>query len=230
MNVEFLNSLIAAYGYYALFIGTCLEGETIMFLAGVAARDQSMEFKWVVLLGFLGSLLGDQTIFVVSRLWGKSIISKFPKWHPPIQRVNRLLERHGTWYMLSFRFFYGLRNPTPFVVGLSSVKTLRFVTLNVCGAALWATTVGGLGYIVGLAASGLLEDVKWVIIIVASGAAVLWIVRHLLKRRRARRACPVDASPAGLVDAPAATSADESAEASAKADKPAGPPAPPAGG
>jgi membrane protein DedA with SNARE-associated domain len=210
---EFINSLIVAYGYYALFIGTCLEGETIMFLAGVAARDRTLEFQWVVLLGFLGSLLGDQSIFFVSRMWGKAILRRFPRWHPPMGRVNSLLERHGTWYMLSFRFFYGLRNPTPFVVGISSVKTLRFVSLNVVGAALWSTTVGGLGYLIGMAFGSLLEDLKWVIIVLASVAICIWIIKHLLKRRRARLRCPIEASPA--VDALAAVADPLAADSSA---------------
>ena len=182
-----LESLIAAYGYYALFVGTCLEGETIMVLAGIAAREKVLELPWVIVLGFLGSLTGDQTIFFISRMWGRRILARFPWLQPRLQKVNLMLERHGTWYIISFRFFYGLRNPTPFVIGLSSVPTGKFILLNVLGAALWAITLGVLGYLFGALAENILMDLKWVILSVAGVGVIIWIVRHLLLRRARHR-------------------------------------------
>jgi len=188
MSLESLEQLIRDYGYYALFIGTCLEGETIMILAGIAARQDILHLPWVIVLGFLGSLTGDQTIFFVSRLWGKQILARFPWLHVRMEKVNRVLERHGTWYMISFRFFYGLRNPTPFVIGLSSVSTARFIALNVLGAVLWAVTLGLMGYLLGALAEQLLKDLKWVLLGVAAIGFLIWLVRHLLLRRARRRA------------------------------------------
>jgi membrane protein DedA with SNARE-associated domain len=182
-----LESLIAAYGYYALFVGTCLEGETIMVLAGIAAREKVLELPWVIVLGFLGSLTGDQTIFFIGRVWGHRILARLPWLQPRLEKVNRVLERHGTWYIISFRFFYGLRNPTPFVIGLSSVPTGKFIALNVLGAILWATTLGVLGYLFGALAENVLMDLKWVILGVACVGVIIWIVRHLLLRRARHR-------------------------------------------
>jgi len=188
MSLESLEQLVRDYGYYALFIGTCLEGETIMVLAGIAARQDILHLPWVILLGFLGSLTGDQTIFFVSRRWGKQILARFPWLHVRMEKVNRVLERHGTWYMISFRFFYGLRNPTPFVIGLSSVSTARFVALNVLGAVIWAITLGLMGYLLGALAEPLLKDLKWVLLGVAAIGFLIWLVRHLLLRRARHRA------------------------------------------
>jgi membrane protein DedA with SNARE-associated domain len=105
-----------------------------------------------------------------------------------MEKVNRVLERHGTWYMISFRFFYGLRNPTPFVIGLSSVSTARFVALNVLGAVIWAITLGLMGYLLGALAEPLLKDLKWVLLGVAAIGFLIWLVRHLLLRRARHRA------------------------------------------
>jgi membrane protein DedA with SNARE-associated domain len=187
MSLESLEQLVRDYGYYALFIGTCLEGETIMVLGGIAARQDILHLPGVILLGFLGSLTGDQTIFFVSRRWGKQILARFPWLHVRMEKVNRILERHGTWYMISFRFFYGLRNPTPFVIGLSNIPTARFVALNVLGAALWAVTLGPMGYLLGALAEQILTDAKWAILGVAGIGAAIWLVRHLLLRRARRR-------------------------------------------
>jgi len=203
MSFEYLEYLISAYGYYALFIGTCLEGETIMLLGGIAAeQEHMMKLRYVILVGFLGSLTGDQAIFFVSRFWGRRIISwaisQFPSWQPRIEKtwrpriekISRLLERHSTWYILSFRFFYGLRNPTPVVIGISSVPTAKFVALNMLGAMVWAVTVGCLGYVFGMAAENLVKDVKWAILAVAGAAVLVWVVRHAWLRYRRRAARP----------------------------------------
>jgi membrane protein DedA with SNARE-associated domain len=105
-----------------------------------------------------------------------------------MEQVNRVLERHGTWYMISFRFFYGLRNPTPFVIGLSAVPATKFIALNVLGAVIWAVALGLMGYLLGALAEPLLEDLEWVLLGVAAIGIVIWIVRHLLLRRARRRA------------------------------------------
>jgi membrane protein DedA with SNARE-associated domain len=40
---------------------------------------------------------------------------------------------------------YGLRLIGPIVIGMSAVSPLRFAILNMVGAALWATSVAGVG-------------------------------------------------------------------------------------
>ena len=35
-----LETLLQTYGYYALFLGTFLEGETVLVLAGFLAQDR----------------------------------------------------------------------------------------------------------------------------------------------------------------------------------------------
>jgi len=185
---ELIEEMIRAYGYYALFVGTLLEGETIMLLSGIAARQEFLELQWVIPIGFIGSLTGDQTIFFLSRLWLKRYINRWPSWQPRIARINALLEKHGTWFMFSFRFFYGIRNLTPVVIGASSVRTSRFVFLNVMGAMVWATVVGGLGYLLGELFLRLLGRLHTVILILLGLAVLAWLLRHVYLHYRIRRA------------------------------------------
>lgn len=178
-----LEYLIINYGYLALFLGTCLEGETIMVLGGIAARQGYLELPWVMLVGFAGSILGDQTIFFLGRWKGQSFLARRPHWQPRIDRINRQLERRAALFITSFRFFYGLRNVTPFVLGASSVATPKFVMLNILGGIVWAVTLGGMGYLLGAVAEQVLKDLRIVILGAAALAAGVWVVRHLLRRR-----------------------------------------------
>jgi len=191
MSPEYIEQLISenvVWAYCLVFVLTCLEGETIMILAGIAARQGLLELPWVIVLGFAGSLTGDQTIFFVSRMWGKRILARFPWLYLRMEKVGKVLERHGTWYLVSFRFFYGLRNPTPFVVGLSSIPTRKFVLLNVTGAIIWAITLGLAGYLLGALAERILSQGKWAILSVAGLGVAIWAVRHLLLRQARHQA------------------------------------------
>src|SRR3990172_7601511 len=146
MNIE---ALLQTYGYYALFIGTFLEGETIIVLAGFLANQGYMELQWVILLAFLGSLSGDTLVFHIGRWKGRPFLARRPHWDKRADRVQRALDKYGTYAVLSFRFFYGLRNFTPFVIGSTGFSPRRFFLLNATGAAIWAVVVGSGGDIFG---------------------------------------------------------------------------------
>lgn len=187
-----LESLIAKYGYLAILIGTLLEGETILVLGGFAAHRGILKLPGVILAAFVGSLISDQLLFFIGRRRGKAWVERRPHWRPRIERVRSLLNRYNVLLILTFRFLYGLRNVTPFALGMSDVPTARFVVLNVIGAATWAVTVALFGWSVGEAAEQMLGHLRRYergifVAIVAIGVA-LWIWHHLAGRRRENEA------------------------------------------
>ena len=73
-----MDDLIANLGYVAIFVGTFLEGETILALGGVAAGYGYLSFTGVMAVAVLGAFLGDQTAFFVGRRYGQRILARFP--------------------------------------------------------------------------------------------------------------------------------------------------------
>lgn len=71
------ESLIKEFGYLAVFVGTFLEGETILVVAGFAAYETYLELPLVILFAFLGSLFGDQLYFFIGRYKGQSLLKKY---------------------------------------------------------------------------------------------------------------------------------------------------------
>lgn len=112
-----IEALIEQYGYLALFAGTFLEGETILVVAGFAAHRGYLTLGGVFLYAFLGSLAGDQFFFLVGRWRGASYLARKTEWQSHVEKVNRLLNRYRLAVLLGFRFMYGLRSVTPFVIG-----------------------------------------------------------------------------------------------------------------
>ena len=155
-----LQQLVSDYGYIALAIGTFFEGETILVIGGVFAHKGFLDLFWVIVSAFLGTLFGDQLYYFIGRIKGRSFIEKRPKWQAKSERVLTLLHKHQVWLILGFRFLYGIRTVTPFLIGASNVPPKRFIVLNVIGALVWAIAVGSLGYVFGNTVEIFLHNIK----------------------------------------------------------------------
>ena len=70
--------MFAELGYAALFIGTLCEGETIVFLAGLAAHHGYLSFPAVVAVSVVGGFLSDQILFYVGRRYAERVYARFP--------------------------------------------------------------------------------------------------------------------------------------------------------
>lgn len=180
-----LTHLLATYGYLALFIGTFLEGETILIIAGFAAFNGHLSLPLCILAAFAGSFAGDQTAFYVGRYNKRFLETRLKKWECRIEKVHRLLEKHQVLVLISFRFFYGFRNITPFAVGTTNITPLRFFSLNAIGAALWAISFGVGGYYLGDVLERFLQETKWWVV---GGLCFIlvavWLVRTIRARKR----------------------------------------------
>ena len=182
-----LEHLITTYGYVVLLIGTFFEGETVLVLAGFLAHRGYLELPWVVLVAFIGTFASDQLFFFIGRTKGTAFLEKRPVWKAKSARALSLLHRRQTWVILGFRFIYGLRTVTPFLIGMSRVGPLRFLVLNALGAISWASVVGLLGYFIGQSLELFLAEVKkyeiWVITVIALVGLLVWLVSRVRNRR-----------------------------------------------
>lgn len=182
---------VQQYGYAVLVAGTFLEGETVLVLGGLAAKLGYLHLSGVMAAGFAGTLLGDQLYFHLGRRYGPALLVRRPRWRVSADRAFALVERHPDLIILAFRFLYGLRTVTPFVLGMSRVPAWRYTLLNAAGGVAWAVAVAGAGYLVGHAAEVFLGELKRyegavAAAVVLAGAAV-WVVHLGRARRRLRR-------------------------------------------
>jgi len=185
-----LESLITTYGYIAIFLGTFLEGETILVLGGFLAHRGYLALSGVMAAAFLGSLAGDQLFFYLGRRHSAWILSRRRSWRAKIERVHRLLHRYHTPVIVGFRFFYGLRTVTPFVIGMSPVPAGKFLALNALGAAVWAVLIGSGGFLFGHALQLILGNIKRyelaILSAMAAAGLLIW-AGHFLRARAQRR-------------------------------------------
>ncbi|WOE78484.1 DedA family protein [Pseudomonas protegens] len=185
-----LNALIAAYGYWVIFIGCLLEGETVLILGGMAAHQGSLQWAQVIGWATLGGILGDQLLFWTGRYSGARLLPRLRRHQAAIERIQDLIQRYPSTSVFAVRFLYGMRLVGPMVIGASGLAPWRFALLNALGAAVWATLFVSVGYWAGEALQHFLGDLKPyrqpIFVAVVTMVAVVALIRHLRKRRKTR--------------------------------------------
>ena len=150
--------LIEKYGYLATFVGTVIEGESLLILSGLAANRGHLSLPLVVLVGAFGGTLGDTAFFLLGRHYGQDLLTRFPRFAPAAGRIHRMIERHSAVTTLGMRFMYGLRTTGAAIIGTTQVPFAEFALLNALGATIWSACWAGVGYVLGKAAEHLLGD------------------------------------------------------------------------
>lgn len=180
MNLE---NIVSSYGYIGVFLGTLIEGETVLILAGFLARMSYLNLLLVIIAAFTGAFIGDQLFFYLGRFKGIQLLKKMPRWKAKAEKVVKILKRHQTLVILGFRFLYGLRIITPFVLGVSGVRPMRFLALDITAVAIWSASIGTAGYLIGQTLQVFIGKIKqyelWIIGGIAVIGFIIWIV-HLL--------------------------------------------------
>ena len=191
MEASNLQQLIEHYGYLAVFIGAVVEGETILVMAGFLAHEGYLNVAGVMAIAAFGGFLGDQFFFALGRYRGREVLARFPSLQARATRVGLLVLRYQNWLIVFIRFMYGLRVAGPILLGMTPVSHVRFAVVNLLGAIIWATLIGGAGYLFGQAVGLFLHDAQryqafalGTILLLGIG---VWIYRRYRPEARSKR-------------------------------------------
>ena len=174
-----IPALIQSHGYYAVFIGALLEGETVLAMAGYAAFEGYLRLERVIAVAALGGFIGDQFFFYLGRLRGRQLIARSPKLQARAVAFDAMLARYHAPLIVMIRFMYGFRIAGPILLGMGRVGAGRFFIFNLIGACVWAPIVALAGYVFGQAIEMLIRDshrfqIAIFIAIAVAGAATFW--------------------------------------------------------
>ena len=162
--LDFITSLLLAYGYLVVFLGAALDnfglpasGDVVMFAGGFFANGGQVALPLVMLLGFAGATLSDNTLYWVGRFGGRPLITRILKARllsflldaRSLGKVERYFEEHGGKTVFVGRFGPGLRSMTPLFAGVSQMKYPYFLPYNLAATTTWALATATVGYIFG---------------------------------------------------------------------------------
>jgi membrane protein DedA with SNARE-associated domain len=188
-----VQSLFEDYGYWVVFFGTLCEntllvglnipGALVVLLAGLAAHDGTISWPEAIVLGVLGTVIGDTLSYFMGRYgWSRFGRTKFLS--DLVEKVQEPLLRRGTWFVLLYHFAGYPRVIGPTAAGLLRMPYRRWAPVDYGGAVLWILGYCGIGYRLGMA--GLTLDstdsyfryVEWALLIAIGTWAYFLIQRH----------------------------------------------------
>ena len=199
--LDFVMGLLLTHGYLVIFLGAALDnfglpssGDIVLFAGGFFANNGQAALPLVMLSGFAGALVSDNSVYWIGRIGGRPLIDRILKIRllqllineKSLEKVERYFESHGGKTVFVGRFGPGLRSMTPLFAGVTRMGYFRFVPYNVAAALVWAVVYSLIGYVFGQYWSELLAVAKSFGFSVAA-LVILVIVAFVLRRSYRRK-------------------------------------------
>lgn len=179
--------LLLKFGYLAVFIGTFLEGEGILVMAGFFAERGYLDMFTVTAVGAIGAYVGHIFWFWLGRTQGVKLLERFPKMKKHFGKGIRMFERYGAPAIFITQWLYGLRVTCAVIIGISRISIVKFLIYEAITCVIWAIVIAGLGYYFGRAIETVLGRAahieKWGLLALAVIGLGVWLY-HRWKDKR----------------------------------------------
>ena len=207
-----LDSLLATYGYLAVFvfvgvesIGVPVPGETMLVTAAIyAGTTGRLSIFWVIVASSAGAIVGDNIGYLIGRTGGYRLIKRYGRYirleEDRLRLGQYLFHKHGPKVVFFGRFISVLRIFAAFLAGVNHMHWRRFLIFNAAGGIVWSTLYGVAAYLLGqqlLRLSGPLDVVLAIV-----GIMVIIAVIVFLRRNEARLQREADEAMPGRLEPP----------------------------
>jgi len=178
-----------------LLVGVFLPGDSLLVTAGLFAAKGYLNIYALVPTLTLAAICGNSVGYFIGRTSGPRIFNRenslfFNKKHAI--RAHEFYEKHGRKTIVLAQFMPIIRTFAPVIAGVGGMRFATFIAFNVIGAFIWIWSMLGIGYFLGNTIPGIDQHIEIVVIIVV----LLSITPGIISWLRARRARPVNTSPA----------------------------------
>ncbi len=180
-----LEHLVQRYGLVAVLLGSAIEGDFTLILAGVAAHLGYFPFALAVGAGAIGSFVGDLAWYTLGRVRGPRFRAG-GLYRRVGHRIEALARRMGPAELIAARFVYGTKAASMLFWGLHNLALAKFVAIDGIGAVVGAGVFTGLGYLVSGSATLLLGKVRrvqlWLLGALVVGVFLVVIINWTAKK------------------------------------------------
>jgi len=207
-----LDSLLATYGYLAVFvfvgvesIGVPVPGETMLVTAAIyAGTTGRLSIFWVIVASSAGAIVGDNIGYVIGRTGGYRLVKRYGRYigleEDRLRLGQYLFDKHGSKVVFFGRFVSVLRIFAAFLAGVNQMHWRRFLIFNAAGGIVWSTIYGVAAFLLGKQLLQLSGPVDFTLAVV--GVAVIIVVIVFLRRNEARLQREADRAMLGPLKAP----------------------------
>jgi len=148
MSID-IKSFVYTYGYWFIFLGAIIEGETFMIAGGLAAQQGLLDVRILIVLAIIGTTIHDNFFFGIGQMLRKKKFLKNIKIQKKLKLSLYLCKKYGIWIVIFFRFIYGMRTIIPSVIGIIKFPFLRFFIFDIIGGIIWSSCFILSGYFFG---------------------------------------------------------------------------------
>ena len=178
-----------------LLVGLVLPGDSMLFLAGIAASGAAeatlgVQLPFVVLLvgAPVSTFLGSQLGYFVGRKFGPKIFNRPSSKFLTQQRVDQTqswLLRYGAGKALFLsRFIPVVRTLINPMCGVANIGVGKFLIANAISSVVWGSGFITIGYLIGERIEGSLDRFLLPITLLIFVISLLPMIRELVKHRR----------------------------------------------
>lgn len=175
---EWIIGLIEQGGYWGIFALMVIENvfppipsELIMGMGGVAVARGTMSFWPLLLVGTVGSTLGNYAWFLVGDRLGyrrlRPLVERWGRWLTlewhDVERATRFFRVYGQWIVFALRFSPFLRTMISLPAGLAHMRHWKFLAFTFAGAAVWNVALIGGGQLLAQYLAESQEVMDWII-------------------------------------------------------------------
>ncbi len=177
-----------------LLVGFFLPGDTMLFVAGVAAATIDPHGNTYLNIYALSAalvaaaIIGDQCGYFLGLKTGHAIFTRqegifFRRKHA--EKAHAFYLRYGAWAVIAARFAPVFRTFVPFMAGVGEMPYLKFLGIDSIGGFLWIMIVVWSGYLLGERAQHNLHYIVPAIAVVSILPVTIGIAKELLAARKA---------------------------------------------
>jgi membrane-associated protein len=196
-----LGVTLTLFAETGLLVGVFLPGDSLLFVAGLAASVAATEsFGFRLPLGILlagsavAAIVGAQVGYLIGHKYGRPLFARQGRFfnQGKVARAEALLERYGVGRGLGLaRFIPFVRTVIPPMCGILGVPRRTYTLWNVVGGIVWTQTVILLGFFLGERIEGSVDryilPIIGGIIIVSVFPIAIDALRHWRRRRQSPR-------------------------------------------
>jgi membrane-associated protein len=187
--------LIAAivFAETGLLFGFFLPGDTMLFVAGVAAATagpsgQTWLDVWVLVPSLIAAaIIGDQLGYFIGNKTGHAIFTReegffFKRKHA--EKAHAFYLKYGVWAVVLAKFAPVLRTFVPFMAGVGEMPYRKYISVDSIAVVAWICLVVLSGYILGERAQKNLHYIVLGIALVSMLPVIIGVTKEFLASRK----------------------------------------------
>lgn len=202
-GIDFIDPDNLTRSYVTIFVLIALDGvapifpgETTLNAASTAVAQGTLELVPVIVMGFLGALVGDSALFWIARRSSQRIEPQLnrARANKHVSEALGFMESSAPLLIVGGRYVPGLRFVVNATMGLSDMPYRRFLPWSALSGMLWSVYTCVLAYAVGRA----LGQFPLASVVISGAVTTIVIAAIFVVLRRHRRA--IAATPGQAAD------------------------------